>query len=151
MWSRVQHHLPRSASPLISPELLQSANLPFPSSRSNYLLLPVLPLLPWDKFLLFQAPFRSEISGADPTCSVHQQAGLKSGVGTWCHGCGHSLNHTYPETLFPFCLSLSLIQCWWIHWSTAGVSPRSERSWHCCRVMNASLRDLHYLYIVTYF
>lgn len=95
MWSRVQHHLPRPASPLISPELLQSANLPFPSSRTNYLLLPVLPLLPWDKFLLFQASFRSEISGADPTCSVHQQAGLKSGVGTWCHGCGHSLNHTY--------------------------------------------------------
>lgn len=149
VWSRVQHHLPRSGSCLSSPELLQSANLSFPSSKNNYLL-HVLPPLPWDKFLLLQASFRSEISVADPFCSVHQQAGLKSGVGTWCCGCGHSWNHTYLETLFFFLLSLSLIRCQCIHWPIAGAIPRSERSLLESH-MKSSLGDLHYLYIATYF
>lgn len=130
----VQHHLHRSGSPLTSPELLQSANLSLPSSKTNYLLL-VLSPLPWDKFLLLQASFRSEISGADPTCSVHQQAGLQSGVGTWSHGCADPWNHTYLETLFFFLLSFSLIWSQWIHWSIAGATPRSERLQHCWRVI----------------
>lgn len=149
VWSRVQHHLPRSGSALTSPGFPQSANLSFPSSKTNYFLC-VLPPLPWDKFLLLQASFRSEMSVADPTCSVQQQAGLKNGVGTWCHCCGHSWNHTYLETLFFFLLSLSLIQFWWIHWPIAGAICRSERSLLESH-MKSSLRDLHYLYIATYF
>lgn len=130
---RVQHLLPGSESPLTSPEILQSANLFTPSSKTNHLLR-LVPPLSWDSFLLLQAHSGLRSQGVTPPalCISKQVWGVELGPSTMAVV---TLETMCILKLYSSFASFSLIQRRWIRWSIAGAIPRCERSQRCWRVI----------------